>query len=417
VCTRNLWIVNHYAQPPHLPGGTRHYDLARGLRNRGWDVTILASNYNHWQGQHVRDCGRGGIAIQDVDGVRFVWVDSKTRYHENGLPRMLNMLEFALRVGMGGRSRFRKQLPRPECIIGSSPHLLAPFAAHRIARRFRIPLILELRDLWPETLVGMGVMPAWHPVVRFLRILERFLYREAASIVTLLPATPKYLRDLGMPTETVTYLPNGVDVSTFVCPPKEGVESRSFVVCYAGAHGPANGLGNVLDAAAILAARGADVEFRFYGSGPEKEGLKARAEAEGLASVGFRDPVPKSEVVGILCESDALLVNYSRLGITQFGISPNKLWEYMAVGRPILFAHEAANNPVSDSQCGLSVPPQEPKALADAIEELMRTPSAQRMAMGERGRSYVMEHHDLDRLGETLSELVQKACEREAAVH
>jgi len=387
----NVWILNHYAHTPELPGGTRHYELARRLAKLGFDVTVIASAFHH-STRTITSTDGHPFVVKEIDGVRFVWIRSNARYAENDATRTRNMIEFALRSWWKGRQRFEKLVPTPDAVLGSSPHLLTPLAAWRLARRFRVPFLFEVRDLWPETIVEMGVLSRRNLVTRLLYFLERFLYARTCKIISLLPDIAEYLERIGRGAKSVTVIPNGVDVEAFACPPA-AIGTGVVRLVYAGAHGPANGLEHVLEAANLLTGDTC-IEFHFYGSGPRKPDLIKQAQRAKLRNVYFHDAVPKLLMPNILCGADILLLNYAKIGIGRYGISPNKLWEYMASGRPILFAHEATNDPVAETGCGISVPPEDPITLANAIRVLVAMNPAERTSLGAKGSCFVRENRD-----------------------
>jgi glycosyltransferase involved in cell wall biosynthesis len=165
-----------------------------------------------------------------------------------------------------------------------------------------------------------------------------------------------------------------------------------FLVGYAGSHGSANALDNLVEAAVLL--RDAPISFILVGQGPDKSALEAAARKRGLRNVVFMPAVPKSAVPALLARMDALYIGWRRIPIYRFGISPNKLMDYMMSGRPVVHAVEAGNDPVRESDCGMSVPPEDPAALAAAIAGLRSLDPGARAAMGARGRRYVEAHHD-----------------------
>ena len=175
------WWINHYAIPPNEPGGTRHYSLAKKLKTHGIEVTIIASSFNYVQ-RKERLKANESHRCEVIDGVPFVWLRTRA-YSGNSVSKLLNMLSFVRHL------RRRSDLPdtKPDIIIGSSPHPFAADEARRIARRLNVPFCLEIRDLWPQTLTDVGGLSAWHPVVLWMRRIERRLYRAARCIVTLLP--------------------------------------------------------------------------------------------------------------------------------------------------------------------------------------------------------------------------------------
>jgi glycosyltransferase involved in cell wall biosynthesis len=288
-------------------------------------------------------------------------------------------------------------------------------AAERLAHRFGVPFILEIRDLWPQSLVDYGRMSAGHPAIRILAAIEGHLYRRASSIVTVLPNSFDYLESRGAVRDKIYWLPNGSDLSA-QSPVQPLPENDPFTIVFAGIHGVANGLHQVLEAADILqkSGDGDKVKFLFVGDGGQKPALVETARSKNLKNVEFREPVPKSEVSRILAESDAGLMILKSVPTFRWGISPNKLFDYLAAGRPVLYSVNSANDPVSEAKAGISVKPDDPKSLAEGALKLASLPKEERQAMGERGRRYVEENHDLNRLAEKLELAVQEGAMRKA---
>lgn len=389
----NIWLVNHYAIPPTEVGGTRHYMLARELIKLGHHVTIVASSYDHFARQDTRLAPDEVWKREVIGDVPFVWI--RTPAYSGNLARMGNMLVFAARVQ---QQTGLADLTRPDVIVGSSPHLFAAFAAERLARKLGVPFVLEVRDIWPQSLVEVSGVSPKHPVVLMMTVVERYLYRRADHILTLLPGSAAHMVANGAAESKITWLPNGVDLD--LCPAIAPLPPEPpFTVLYAGSHGIANGLDAILDAAAILKREGVEgVSLRFLGQGPEKARLQARARDEGLDNVRFDDPVPKSAVYGVLGEAHAFIVTMRNLDLYKHGISFNKIYDYLAAGRPTVFGSNAANNPVDEAQAGLSVPPEDAAAMAGAIRRLMAMTPEARTAMGLAGRRYVEAHFAFSRL-------------------
>jgi len=405
----NIWIFNHYALPPDLPGGTRHYDFGRELVKRGHRVVIFATSFHHYLHQETRLQPGERWKIENVDGVKFVWLRTPP-YQRNDWRRVRNMVTFALRAWWLGR-RLPELIPeieKPDVVIGSSVHLLTPLAAYWVARHYRVPFLMEVRDLWPQTIIDMGELSQHHPITKALQALERFLYRRAARIITLLARADKYITACGVPREKIVWIPNGVDLSRF-----EGLEpyvasENGFRVFYLGAHGKANALDTVIQAARILQDRGyRDIRFILVGDGPEKPRLMALAEEIRLHNVEFRGPVPKSAVPKTLFAADATLFVLHDLSLYNYGISLNKLFDYLAASKPLILVGRPANNPVEEAHCGLAVPPQDPEALAEAVIQLYRMSPEERAEMGKRGREYVEKYHDIRKLAAQLESVLQ----------
>jgi glycosyltransferase involved in cell wall biosynthesis len=182
---------------------------------------------------------------------------------------------------------------------------------------------------------------------------------------------------------------------------------------YLGAHGQANAIDVLLDAAKIVQDRGyQEIQFILIGDGFEKPGLIELAKGLRLKNVVFRDPVPKSKVPEALSEANAFVFNLESTKVFKYGISPNKLFDYMAAGKPVIFSVKASNNPVDEARCGLTVPPRNPEALAEAIIELSRIPKEERQAMGRRGREYVEKYHAIPVLAEKLIQCIEQVAKQ-----
>jgi glycosyltransferase involved in cell wall biosynthesis len=398
-----VWLVNHYALPPSEPGGTRHYALARELIRSGHDVIVIASSFNHATGtQMSRTNGKLSTFVQ-FDEVPFLLL--RVPAYRRNIARLWNMFVFAFEVWCGIGTRGMR---KPDIVIGSSLTLFAAFAAARLARRFRVPFVLEIRDLWPQTLIDMGMRPH-HPAVIGFGIIERYLYRNSNKIVALLPNASEFMVPRGARSNDITWIPNGVDVSLMsssLIPRPHDV----FTVMYAGSHGLSDALDSVLDAAAILNKQAPGrFCFRFIGEGPNKRELRRRVQTDSIANVVFDDPVPRRELFSKFQDADAFIIATKKTDLYRYGISPNKLHEYMAAARPTIFAGNSHNNPIAEATAGITVAPEDPGAIATAVEILAAMSIDERSNMGLRARQYIEEHHDFTRLGRRLERVLQNA--------
>ncbi|MFC2095138.1 glycosyltransferase family 4 protein [Candidatus Bipolaricaulota bacterium] len=410
MCRRSLWIINHYAVPPTMPGGTRHFELAKQLAERGWDVTLVASSFHHaTRSSEVFDSKR--IQVEEIDGVSFVWIPSRTRYRNNGLARVGNMLEFAWRVWRNGRSCFGGRSPQPSAIIGSSPHLLTPWAARRLASVLDARFVFEVRDLWPETFVALGRLPEHHIIVRGLRCLERSLYRSANYIVTLLPGASRYIQHRTGSNAQIIWIPNGADLSSHLSE-KPSRNKNKLEVVYVGAHGRANVLDDLIQAAALLKMdEKPTIHITLVGEGPEKEHLQSMATEMGLLNVEFKAGIPKEYVPTVLENADVAVALLEDSRLYDYGISLNKLFDYMASGTPILFAGRVDHDYVALAGCGLSISPRSPEAIAEGLRTFARMQMADLRSMGAAGRTYIKIHHTWDHLANQLGDTLEALCD------
>jgi glycosyltransferase involved in cell wall biosynthesis len=412
---RHVWIVNHHASLPDQASGNRHFMLAKQLVGRGREVTIFAASFGHHSGIERRLKSRNLYRTESYDGIRFVWLRT-TPYQGNDWRRQVNMLSFLV-VFLVVQTRER----RPDFVIGSTVHPFAAFGGWLAARFRGARFAFEIRDLWPQTLVDLGAMRVGSPGERLLRGLEAFLVRRASVVITLLPGVRDYLAERGLPTEHVVYIPNGADLEAFAAaaPPDDlpatvehgmreiarlRAEGR-FVVGYFGAFGRVNRVDVIARAAAVAERRDPGrIGVVLIGNGPERPEVERLAA--GDPAVAFGPPVPKSTVPLILRAVDATVVHTTYTPVYRYGISFNKLFEYMAAERPVVFACDSAYDPVAATGAGITVRPDDPDLLADAFLELARATPEARAAMGSAGRDYVTREHNLAILGETLDLVV-----------
>jgi glycosyltransferase involved in cell wall biosynthesis len=393
-------IVNHYAIPPNFGGGTRHFSLAKELERAGHEVLIVAGSYHHLVDQQQVPRGRSALLV-NYSGVRLLYLRTPT-YSGNGGRRLLNMSVFAARVA---RLQFPQRWAPFDVVIGSSPHPFAALGASSLSRRLGCPFILEIRDLWPASLIQFAGYSSSSITVRVLAMLERVLYRRASGIISLLERASSHFAKFGVPRERVFFVPNGVDLDLVptAIPPRAQSED-GFRVTYAGSMGLPNALDVVLDAAAELLRRGSPVHFDLYGSGTERIRLERRVADEQIVNTLFHDSVPKNEVYGVMQSADALVISIADSPLYELGMSMNKLWDYMAAARPVILS--GANATVSAEKAGLVVPAGDAGALADAIDELRSMPAEDREEMGHRGRSWIEERQSTKVLARRLEEAI-----------
>ena len=397
-----VWIVNQYAGSPRHGMEYRHYYLARALAGRGHRVVVITGTRSHLF-TRPPEVSRP-FTLETIDGVTYCWVAGPRYERAISLGRIINMVAFALRLE---RLPVAK-LPRPDAILVSSPSLFPLPVAARWARRFGARLAFEVRDIWPLTIRELGGLSTRPPLVVVMQWLEDFGYRSADVVVSVLPAAADHMVSRGMDPAKFHYLPNGIDLAAArgdgdaPSVVRDAISPGAFTVGFVGTLGRANVLETLIDAARLVEPDG--VQVVVVGHGPEREQLVARAG--DAANVAFVGPVAKEHVAPTLALFDACYVGYRRSPLYRFGVSPNKLYDYMAAGRPVLFAADAANQPVQEADCGRTIAPEDPEALAEAIRSLAAASADERARLGANARAYVAERHDYARLAERLAEVL-----------
>jgi glycosyltransferase involved in cell wall biosynthesis len=291
---RVVWILNHYAQVPEGAGGTRHFSLAKNLRDHGWSAWIIAAGTHHF-GNDESSAQRAPRVTEYHGGIPFVWLKTPS-YSGNGLGRVVNIATYALRAS---RPDWATSAPRPDVIIGSSVHPLAGLAASHLASQLHVPFVFEVRDLWPETLIAFGRIGRRSMPAMALRALEKHLYKKAAMVISVLPKASDYISGLGVDAAKVVWIPNGIETDLFDPSPPKPI-GDSFDVMYFGAHGEANALGTLLHAAKLIedSRNPIRIRFRLIGSGNQKPKLRQQAADLGLTSVAFETRCPRGASPG-----------------------------------------------------------------------------------------------------------------------
>lgn len=395
----NIWILNHHALTPDMSGGTRHYDFAKELVKRGHNVTIIASSFHYSKYQEMKNYSEKEYLQETFDGIDFIWIKTPA-YFENGFSRVKNMLSYSLKVL---KIIPNLNLKKPDIIVGSSVHLFAVWSAYKLSKKYNTAFIMEVRDIWPQTLIDMGISK-WHPFIILLGWLEKYLYKKADKIISNLPYAYDHIGQF-VKKEKFAWISNGVDLSNIKYIPKERKEK--FVVSYTGAIGIANNLQILLDVAKKL-QENKNFYFRIVGDGAKKHELINFVKEHNLQNVSIENPVPKNEVSMILQDSDILFLSLIDSPLYRFGISLNKLFDYMASGRVIVFSGNSKNNPIKDANAGYTIIPDNVDLLKETILNVYNLSNENRLKIGENIRKYAQENYSVEILVDKFEALLKE---------
>jgi glycosyltransferase involved in cell wall biosynthesis len=395
-----ILLINQAFVSPDEPGHTRHFEMAKFLQLRGHELVIVASDLNYQTGQ--RTVARTGMfAEQNFGGVRVLRSYIYPALHRSYFWRMISFFSF-----MFSSVWTALQVRDMDLVMGTSPPIFQAASAWFVAWMLRKPFLLEVRDLWPEFGVSMGVLK--NPVVIALaRWLEMFLYGRATHILVNSPAYREYMIAKGVSENKVTYIPYGTDVDMFnpqvdgsSIRAELGVENR-FVVLYAGALGQANDIDTILRAAGRLNNRD-KICFVLFGDGKERTRLQSEAVRMKLSNVIFAGARAKKEMPQVVVSADMCLAILQDIPMFRTTY-PNKVFDYMAAGRAtVLVIDGVARQLIESSNGGVFVQPGDDAMLADIILELSKDPKRVQQ-MGQSAREYLVKHlNRQDKLNETL---------------
>ncbi len=393
---KEIWIFNHHALTPEMSGGTRHFDFAKELVKRGYRVSIFASSFHYAKHQEMKTYSDGYILREMIEGVEFIWI--KTRpYYNNGISRIINMLDYMNKV-----QKIATTCKKPDIIIGSSVHLFAVYAAYKMAKKFNIPFVMEVRDIWPQTLIDMGVSK-WHPFVLLLGYLEKFLYKKADKIITLLPFAYKHIEQFTVNREKIEWISNGVDVTQFENIHR--VENERFVLTYTGSISEANVLHTLFNVAKKMDKK-YDIVFQIIGEGNLKREFQDFIDKNNLSNIKLHDAIAKTEIPQVLVNSDLLYVGLKDSPLYKFGISLNKIYDYLASNTPVVFASNAINNPIDEANAGITIAPENEQELEEVILKFYKSSKKDRNILYKGGLNYVENNFSIQFLTTKLEKLL-----------
>lgn len=402
---RILYYHQHFSTPAGSTGN-RSYAMAQKLITRGHEMTMVCGSYAGGQSGLSGPFSKGrreGF----VDGIYVIELELPYSNRDGFAKRSLTFLKFAV------RSTWIALRTDVDLVFATTTPLTAgiPGVAARWLRRK--PFVFEVRDLWPELPKAMGVIT--NPVaLGAMAALEWISYRSAHRCIGLSPGIVDGIARRGVSRERIAMIPNGCDLEIFgtaVEPWRpEGVKDSDLMAVFTGAHGIANGLDAVLDAAGELKRRGrVDIKLVLIGDGKLKRQLQARAAAEALSNVVFHPPVPKTRLAGLMAAADVGMQILANVPAFYYGTSPNKFFDYIASGTPVLNNYPGwLAEIITRAQCGYAVPPENPVAFADALVHAADYPEA-RVQMGERARNLARAEFDRDDLADQFAAWLEGA--------
>ncbi len=384
---KNIWIINQYAGSSNHGMTFRSYFLAKEFIKRH-RVTIFSASFSHVMSNPPSVSKT--YTEENINGVEYLWLKVPVYKQSKSLSRLISMFIFLYRLFFLNV----KKRDTPDVIIVSSTSPLPIWKAYFWAKRFNAKLIFEVRDIWPLSIMELGGFKKTNPFVVLLQITENFAYKVSDYVVSVLPKAFEHMKHHGLDLPRFKYIPNGIEIKTMI--KTDEVNKDVFKIGYAGTLGIANALKYLIHAAHLI--KESNIEIHLLGNGPEKETLMEMVKDKNISNVYFHDAVPKNKVGIFLSKMDALFIGWHFSKIYRFGISANKLFDYLASDKPIINSVDAGNDPVLEAKAGISVKPENPKEIADAILKLYKMPESKRNDLGQNGRVYVEKYHSYEQL-------------------
>lgn len=366
-----IWLINHYAVPEAYHPLLRTTNFAKYLMRLGHEVTIFSASSVH---NSTVNLIQDDVLFREetVNDVHYVYAKCRS-YVGNGIGRISNMFEFAFRL-----PDVCGNFPKPDVIMASSATPLACMAGLRLAKKFGVRGIAEITDLWPESFIAYGLMSRSNPILFPMYCFERKMYEMADEIVFSMAGGYDYIKERGweatIPRSKVHHINNGVDLEAFdynrehySVDDEDLQDDTTFKVIYVGSIRRVNNLGKLLDVAKQI--KNPKIKFLIWGKGDELSSLQQRVSAENICNIEFKGYVDKRYIPHIVSHADLNIVHSEASPIWRFGPSLNKMFDFLAAGKPILTDFPCKYNPVIECMAGIEISDAAPQNIAGEIED------------------------------------------------
>ena len=363
-----IWVLNMTSGKPSSGWGERHYYFSKYWVKKGYEVKIISGSYNHLFKNQPKVDENKKFTLEEVEeGITFCWVKIP-KYDGGSIFKIWSMIRFAFRT----RKLPTELLGQPTYIIASSMPLFPVITGWYLKKKLKAKkLLFEIRDLWPLTPMYLKGYPKWHPMIVIMAWVERFGYRKADAIVSLLPNANKYIDSISKDPSKYFWIPNGIDKSLLKNEelPKyilDQLPKDKFIIGYAGTMGMANALEYLIDSSIFL-KENQDIHFVLVGDGYLKEELQNRVE--GNNNITFIQKINKNQVQAMLEKFSVCFVGRNNTPLFDYGVSSNKFFDYMLAKKPVISSSNRIKDPVELSGCGYVVEPENGKAIVNARSE------------------------------------------------
>ena len=401
---KTIWYISKYASPIKYGFATRHFYLAKEFSALGNKTIIISSDSNHLV---QIPCRNHTYFHEVIDGIDTWWIRTVKYQGAYSFRRILSWIDFELKLWWMPKCK----LPRPDVVIVSSLSLLTVFNGFFLKRKYGCKLIFEVRDIWPLTIVEEGGFSSWNPGVMILAWVEKFGYRHADVIVGTMPNLAEHVATVMGRPMSCACVPSGYDPSLLdnleALPENYAtlhIPKGKFIVGYAGTIGLSNALDTLIDCAVAM-SDDKRVHFLLLGDGDLLETYKARVQ--GLSNISFAPKVGKAQVHAVLDHCQILYFSVKESKVWRYGLSLNKLIDYMMSAKPIVASYNGYYSMVNEAQCGRFIPVNDVPALRQAIEEYIKMSPEQLHEIGQRGKAWLISHRTSNKIAQDYCRLFE----------
>lgn len=401
-----IWLINQYASTPETGMGGRNYYLGKELAKQGHSVYLVGAGYTHFL-RHPHEIDSDYLLEEVSDNFTFVWLNTPRYSDATDKQRIFNWFVFAQKM-----LKLPKIIPqRPDVILYGSPSLIPYLSALRLAHKYKVRLLWDIRDIWPLTLTELGGKSKYHPFIMLHQGIESLACKKSDYIISNWPYAIDHVQKYGADPTQFAWIPNGfcqeefADQQALPQAIAEQLPMDKFIVGYTGTLGQANAIQSILDTAHITQAD-PNIHYVLVGNGRLENDVKAFVQNHQLSNITLLDAIPKRQVPDMLSRFDVCYVGFNKSPLYRYGSSLHKLAEYFMSGKPILYSIDSPFKPVDDAGCGITVPAEAPQAIADAIYSLQALSAEERQQMGANGRKAALEGYEYGMLAKKLEQIM-----------
>jgi len=402
---KTIWLINQYSSTLTTGIGGRHYYFAQELVKQGYTVYLISSSFHHLM--HSPLMLDQNIKQEKIEGINFIWLKTYPYKSAHDKKRVINWFVFGWKL----LKLYKLISDKPDVILYSSPSIVPFLSAEKLAKKFKCPLVWDVRDLWPLTLTELGGMSPKHPMIRFMQWIEDKACKESDFIISNWPYAIKYLRTRGASQDNFLWLPNGFSEKEFYDsdPLPDEVQNmlpkERFIIGYTGTFGEANALDILIKVAQKLKDF-PDIAFVLVGNGKLRKWILNQLKCHNLSNVYLLDSIPKKQIPTMLKNFDVCYVGFKDSPLYRFGNSLNKLPEYLMSGKPIIYSINSPFTPVDDASAGITIPAEDVDSIVAAIIKLKSMEKKERDLLGENGKRYALAKHSYTKLTQKLAKTV-----------
>ena len=409
IIMKNILIINQYASTLETGMGGRQYYFARELVKKGHNVTLIAASFHHLLRSPVLK--KSVYNKDNSEGIKFITLKTLNYKKANSIKRMFNWFLFAFWL-----YRFKDKFCEkpPEVVLISSPSLISFISAKYLASTYKAKLIFDVRDIWPLTLITIGGHSPKNLLIRLLQKIEDYAYKSSDFVISNWPYTNKHIKERGIDNSNFKWIPNGFTLDEFNASKDldshivKKIPKDKFLVGYTGTIGKANALDTLINVAEQVYWENTDINFIIVGKGSGKSELEDMVKDKNINNVHFFDAIPKKQVPSMLSYFDICYVGFNKSYLYKYGNSLNKLPEYLASKRPIIYSIDSPFRPVDEASCGFTVPAENVAEIKSAIYKIYNMSPEEREQLGANAYGYALSNHEYKVLADQLESIIYK---------